>query len=225
MKRALAILAAAVTMSATVAFAAPATPVFNAAVKVGEGKIRTNNNRLAIDGVNIYAAYGTQQDSGSLETARIVSSANSGTTWGLSKILWSQADGASVDNLSVRVAVSNDPLYTGKKIVHAVWSGSNPADGSWNLFYAYKADRPTLVGWSTPVPVLTNAGDAVGTSLMVTSSGSIHIVSGSSYLTAASPDSPFIVSDVPVPAEAGCRQSVTAPETSMPRQQMEQLFL
>lgn len=211
MKKMLATTATALVMSVTVALAAtPATPIFNAPVKVGEGQLTTSGNRLAIDGTNIYMSFGTTRERGAMGTTRIATSTNSGATWNRSTILASEFDGlvAPRDN-SVSVAVSNDPLYTGKKIVHAIWVAYEVVNGvigdTPDLYYAYKADRPTLTGWSTPVKVTGNIfnDDAA---LTVSSSGSIHIVATrylggpnlvNAYITAASPDSSFTVTDLP----------------------------
>jgi hypothetical protein len=48
------------------------------------------------------------------------------------------------------------------------------------------------------VAILTGTIDGMGTSLMVTTSGAVHVVSGTSYATAASPDSAFNSVDIPV---------------------------
>jgi hypothetical protein len=198
MRKALALVVSALVMSASLALAAtPATPVFNAPVKIAEGKIRTSSDRVAFDGTNIYAAYGSLYLNVSNEATRIVSSSNSGATWGLSTILQADdpANGTWTDNLSVRVAVSNDPLYTGKKIIHAIWAASD-STGNY-VYYAFKANRPTQTGWSTPVAVLSDP-DGMGTSLMVTNNGAVHVVSGTSYATASSPDSAFTSVQIPV---------------------------
>jgi hypothetical protein len=202
MKKVISLVVAALALSASLALAAPATPVFNAPVKIAEGKIRTSSDRVAFDGTSIYAAYGslTALD-GSSEASRIVSSTNSGAIWGLSYILQASdpANNIWTDDLSVRVAVSNDPLFSGKKIVHAIWHAYNGVDGTDNIYYAYKANRPTLTGWSTPVAILTNTPttsiDGMGTSLMVTTNGAVHVVSGNLYATASSPDSAFTTSE------------------------------
>jgi hypothetical protein len=220
MKRIMATLAAAVVMSTTVALAAtPATPAFNTAVKIGEGKIYSNSNRVAIDGTTMYAPFGTTRDTGSKATVRIATSTNSGATWGLSTILASEDNGTFPRDLSTRVAVSNDPLYPGKKIVHAIWVAI-PIDangfigGPAGLYYAYKANRPTMTGWSDPVQIPVEPfNDNIN--LMVASNGAIHIVAntlthsvnipnvlGTSYITAASPDSPFTVTDMPEVGDA-----------------------
>jgi hypothetical protein len=198
MKNVFAVLIATLAMSASLAMAAtPATPVFNAPVKIAEGKIRTASDRVAFDGTNLYAAYGSLYLNIGNEATRIVSSSNSGATWNLSTILQADdsANGTWTDNLSVRVAVSNDPLFTGKKIVHAAWVGGDST--GYYVYYSFKANRPTLTGWSTPVAILTGSIDGMGTSLMVSTNGAIHVVSGNGYATAASPESSFSVSEIP----------------------------
>jgi hypothetical protein len=133
--------------------------------------------------------------------AHIVTSANSGATWGLSNMLMASD---WVDSLGVRVAVSNDPLYFGKKLVHALWSGGN-ATGTGSLYYAYKANRPNLTGWSAPVEIGA-ATDPMSNNLMVTSNGVIHIISSGTYASAASPDSAFTV--IPLPIASMTTQAV-----------------
>jgi hypothetical protein len=93
------------------------------------------------------------------------------------------------------VAVSNDPLTPGKKIIHAVWISDA-------VYYSYYATRPTFTGWSTPVAILASTPtatiDGMGTSLMVTTNGAVHVVSGNLYATATSPDSTFSASEFTV---------------------------
>lgn len=198
MKKMLAVTAAALAMSVTAALAAPA-PVFNTAVKFGEGKVRTASARVAIDGTNLYAAFGSAQLDGNSQAARMVSSTNGGATWKLSEVLQATDANITVGQLSVRSAVSDDPLYPGKKLVHAVWTANN-IDGTGSVYYAYKADRPTLTGWSTPVAILTVAGgtEPMGTSLIVTSNGAVHVVASNYYISAPSPDDVFNAVDIPV---------------------------
>jgi hypothetical protein len=212
MKKLMATLAVAMVMSATVALAAtPATPVFNTPIKVSEGKLSTCGNRIVIDGATIYVPFGTTFDQGAVSTARIATSTNSGATWGRARILASEYNNPIIPrDLSVRAAVSNDPLYPGKKIVHAIWSAwDTTTSGPASLYYAFKADRPTQAGWSTPVKITDNIfNDDVD--LAVASNGVIHIMATKvysgptggylvlSYLTAASPDSSFTATDLPL---------------------------
>lgn len=206
MRKLFVITAAILATSLTSALAAPA-PQFNTAVKFGEGKIRTGSNRVAIDGANLYAAFGTYQLDGSTQT-RVVSSTNSGATWKLSEILQTSDANVAPDMLSVRVQVSNDPLYTGKKLVHAIWTTSN-TEGGGSVYYAYKADRPTLNGWSTPVAIFTDSWvDGMGNSLMVTNNGAVHVVNGSNHIYAASPDDVFYSEPIPVVGSIGTPQAV-----------------
>jgi hypothetical protein len=210
MRKVLAVFIAVLVMSASMAMAAtPAAPVFNTPVKVSEGKLSTCGNRIVIDGTTIYAPFGTTDDDGARHTVRIATSVNSGATWDRAKILASETGSTWPRDLSVRAAVSNDPLYPGKKIVHAVWVANDIVDGNitgpTTLYYAYKADRPTLAGWSTPVKIEGPEIFNDDVDLAVASNGAVHIVAtsftpptlGTVYITAASPDSPFTVTDLP----------------------------
>jgi hypothetical protein len=197
---------AALVLSTSLALAAtPAAPTFNAPVKINEGKLSTCGNRIVIDGTTIYVPFGTTSDAGAKETTRIATSTNSGATWGRATILASDDNGLWNRDLSVRAAVSTDPLYTGKKIVHAIWVATDQTTSSTELYYAYKADRPTLSGWSTPIKITGPQIFNDDVDLAVASNGAIHIVAttilssslGTSYITAASPDSPFTVTDLP----------------------------
>ncbi len=193
MKKMLVTAAAALVLSASLAMAAPATPVFNTPTKVGEGITNyERNKKMAFDGANIYAGYASDG------TVRVAKSDNNGTTWGLSQKLEGTVATDYVQAESVVLAVSNDPLYAGKKLVHAIWYAAD-STVSWPngniIYYAYKADRPTQTGWSTParidMGVANGSGGGGGTSLAVTSNGAIHILYNNSYITAASPDSTF----------------------------------
>jgi len=173
-------------MLASVAHAAPpAAPVFNAPVKVGEGKIRYPNNKVAVDGSNVYVAY----EDFSLSAAapfHVGKSTNSGTTWGSSSI----PDQTSVGvGRPTRVTVGIDPVYTGQKIVHTVWR--NEATG--DVMYSFFATRPSQTGWSAPVRI---NGSYVNSNeneidLVTTSNGALHVLIDNYYTTASSPDSIF----------------------------------
>jgi hypothetical protein len=193
MKKMLAVLTAALLLSATMALAAvPATPVFNTPVKAGEGYLSYElNKRMAFDGTTVYASFAGTGG------VRVVKSTNGGTTWGLSRQL--HVDPATLpDSSSLRLAVSNDPLLTGKKIIHAAWHANDPTVG-WPggniIYYSYLSSRPGQTGWSTPIRIDIGESDTTGggggTSLAVTSTGVIHILYNDRYITAASPDAPF----------------------------------
>ena len=115
MKRFIAVLAGTLMMSATIAMAAPPTPVFNPAAKIGEGSMGSMFNELALDGSTLYASFGSDNlfggESGKAEAVRISKSVNTGATWGLSKVLQASdyAHNFYVRPGSARVAVSNDP--------------------------------------------------------------------------------------------------------------------
>ncbi len=184
MKKMLALVATVLVMSATTALAAaPAAPVFNAPVKIADGKIRNPNNKVAVDGNNVYLAY-EDFTLGSYSTPfHVGKSANSGATWGLSAI--PDSSSAGIANIT-RVAVGIDPVYSGLKIVHTVWINE-----ARDLMYSYFATRPGQTGWSTPVRINGSYLPQEELDIVVTSNGAIHVLVDNYYTTASSPDSAF----------------------------------
>jgi hypothetical protein len=169
-------------MSASMAMAAATAPKFNKPVMAGKGELsKSNNQSLAFDGTTIYATFDN-------DGARVVASGNNGATWDLSRTFPGAAD-----NQSERIAVSNDPTIPGKKIVHAAWKGSDALGEA--VFYAFKANRPSQTGWSTPIKALdlsSNGGQmGLGVNLAASGSGAVHITNGRQYVTATSPGSAF----------------------------------
>ncbi|ACM18525.1 hypothetical protein Geob_0151 [Geotalea daltonii FRC-32] len=194
-KNVLVALVVALTVSSSLAFAA-STPLFNAPVKFGEGVPGRGHGRMAVDGQNFYATFGTEtaamaNTNGRIQDAvRIVKSANRGALWGRSTALQTSDFSAfpvaftAVDQFSARVAISNDPLYPGQKIVHTIWK-STESSGVDNIYYSFFATRPDQNGWSAPVKINGTTNVMNGAELVVTASGSIHVVYGS--LTGAQP--------------------------------------
>lgn len=189
-----------VLLSVTTVLAAPAAPVFNKPVKVGEGAINNAlNKRMVFSGTTVYAGF-----AGADGSVRVAVSNNGGTTWASSQVLQSPSPAVSPDAASVRLAISSDPLYPGKKIVHAAWHASDLT--RIIIYYAYLTNRPKQSGWSTPVKLdlgaLSDINYGAGTSLAVTSSGAIHILHNVRYVSAVSFDAPFS-SPVSLPEPAG----------------------
>lgn len=188
MKKMLAVVAA-VMMTATAVFAAPATPVFNKPVTLGEGSINNwLNKRMVFSGSTVYVGF-----AGADGAVRVAKSDNGGLSWGSPQILQAPSPAVSPDAASVRLAISNDPLYTGQKIVHAMWHVFDT--DRIIIYYSYNTNRPKLTGWSTPARIdlgsVNETGGLGGASLAVTNSGAIHILYNKRYITAASFDSSF----------------------------------
>lgn len=179
----------AIMIGATSALAAPATPVFNKPVKLGEGYISTMpNKRMLFSGTTVYAGF-----AGADGAVRIAKSDNNGTTWGSVQVLQSPGEGVTPDAASVRLAISNDPLQKGMKIVHAAWQATD--SNRIIVYYAYLTSRPKQSGWSKPVKLdlgpLSDINYGSGTSLAVSSSGAVHILHNTRYVSTASFDVPF----------------------------------
>jgi len=169
-------------MMTTAAYAATAAPEFNDPVKVADGKIRGTNNKVAVDGTTVYAAYEVS-NLDVLAPFHVGKSINSGATWGLSAI----PDQTSVGNgKPVRVAVGIDPVYSGQKIVHTVW-----VNESGDVMYSYFATRPTQTGWSTPVRINGSHLFQDELDLVATSDGALHVLIDNTYSMASTPDSIF----------------------------------
>lgn len=186
MKKMLATAVTALAMSATVAMAAPAAPVFNAPVKVSDGKIRNPNNKVAIDGTNVYAAL---EDSDGNRRLRIAKSSNSGVTWGLSAIptndTLADIDGLGTASIA-RVAVGIDPAYPTQKIVHALWRND-----LGDVMYSYFSTRPNQTGWSEARKISDALAGTYEINAVVTSNGALHVLVDNLYTTATTPDAAF----------------------------------
>lgn len=178
-----------VLLQAIVALAASETPLFNKPAKVAEGSINAQlNKRMVFSGSTVYLGF-----AGADGAVRVATSDNNGTTWGTAQVLQAPGLGATPDAASVRLAISNDPLHKGKKIVHAAW----PATDSDRIiiYYAYLTNRPKQTGWSKPVKLdlgpLSDINYGSGTSLTASSSGAVHILHNTRYVSTASFDAPF----------------------------------
>lgn len=184
MKRLVAVIATTLAMSATVAMAAPSAPVFNAAVKVADGKIRGQNSKVVADASTIYAAF--EDFHGAVDNPVMVAkSTNGGMTWGLPIMPDTTATGVG---RMPRVAVSNDPVYSGQKIVHTVWQQSETGD----IMYAFFSTRPNQTGWSTPAKIngsVIIAGNEIN--LVTTTDGEVHVLMDNYYSTSSAPGSIF----------------------------------
>lgn len=177
----------ALLFGATSSLAAPAAPVFNKPVKVGEGYLGNKlNKRLVSSGKTVYAGYAAPD--GSL---KVIRSDTSGSTWGTPHQLQSAATGA--DATTLRLAISLDPQAKGKKIVHAIWHTPDPARIIVN--YTYLTERTKKQAWSTPVKLdlgeRSDSGGSSGTSLAVSSSGIVHILQNDRYISAPAFDGSF----------------------------------
>ncbi|NVN98604.1 MAG: exo-alpha-sialidase [Geobacteraceae bacterium] len=185
MKGLVAVFAGALAMCASLAMAAvPAAPVFNTAVKVADGKIRGQNSKVVVDGTTIYAAF--EDFHGANDNPVMVAKSTNGVTWGLPIMPDSTATGVG---RMPRVAVSNDPVYTGMKIIHSVWQQSTTGD----IMYSFFSNRPNQTGWSAPVKIngsaIINADEI---NLITTANGEVHVLMDNYYSTASAPDSIFI---------------------------------
>jgi hypothetical protein len=182
MKKVLVILTSTMLLASVAHAKAPAAPVFNAPVKVGEGKIRGTNNKVAVDGSTVYVAY-EDFSSGANFPFHVGKSVNSGAFWGLSEI----PDQTSVGHANrARVTVGIDPVYTGQKIVHTVWRNE-----AGDVMYSFFATRPTQTGWSAPVRINGSYVGGEEIDLVATSNGAIHVLLDNYYTTSVSPDSNF----------------------------------
>jgi len=185
MNRLLVSLASALALAAPGALAAPPTPVFHTPVKTAEGTLLTYGNAsLALDGANVYAALGMSAPGEA--TVRVVKSANSGATWGLSKVVDGSDNATSyVWTDSIRIAVSNDPTLTGRKVLHAVWTRDS------DHYYAFYSERTSPPAWSPPARINGAILDNSELNLRVTQAGVIHVVFGRYYTTAPAPGAAF----------------------------------
>lgn len=190
LKKILATVAAALTLSATVALAAtPAAPIFSVTqqlTKIGDGDIFSGDGRqLVVDGSNVYAAF-----DGPYGNPCIIRSVDGGLTWGPTVVL----EETQVYSYP-RLVVAKDPLNSTKKLVSATWT-----DATGNLKYAYFPDR-TTGGWSTPVAIAAAVDSPQNPVMAAAPNGSIHIVYNSydpatwsmvgQYISAASADASF----------------------------------
>lgn len=181
MKKMFATTAAALMLSAGVALAAtPTAPTFSVTttqIKVGEGDLFSQDGRnIVVDGSTIYASY-----SGNAGEFRIVRSTDGGLTWGQSAVF------SSAYAPFGHIALAKDPLNTSKKVLCAIWPGET------GLQYAYF--RPNATGWSTPVTVANFASPYVGSAIVSSPDGKVHMVfnddADTYYTSAATAEASF----------------------------------
>jgi hypothetical protein len=127
----------------------------------------------------------------------VVKSPNSGGTWGLSRVVDGSDNATSyVWTDSIRIAVTNDPTLTGKKVLHAVWTRDS------DHYYAFFSDRTSPPSWSAPVRINGTMLDNSELNLRATPAGVIHVVFGRHYTTASAPGAAFsapVALPVPTP--------------------------
>ncbi len=187
MKKMFAVVATALMVSATIAQAAtPAAPVMSMAVKstkVANGANWSNDGgrELIVDGSNVYAAF-----HGPNGEPSVIRSTDGGLTWGQPAVL--AADNSSN---SIRITLTKDPVYTGKKILFATWGASSGAQ-----MYSYFVDRPTGTTWTAPAqfPWVSPYGYGIY-ALGAAPNGTLHIIyddgTGTYYASAASAEAAF----------------------------------
>lgn len=186
----------ALLLGAPAALAAPATPAFNTAVKIGEGNIGWRANRPVVTGANVYAIYATSPIGAyTADAVRLGKSGNSGATWDRALVV-AGLDPAYewLGNSGARLAMSDDQVNVGGKILHATFIRSLGAD-TFLLYSWYATARPEL-GWSAPIPVHT--GSFVGwweSSLVARPNGEVHVLLSEAgqiqQFVASGPGQPF----------------------------------